>query len=77
VALKSETIGLAVMTELPLVINVQRGDPSAGLPTKTEQADLLQAVFGRNGECPVAVLAPATPRNLTLAIEGSGLPPAT
>ncbi|MEK7744886.1 MAG: 2-oxoacid:acceptor oxidoreductase subunit alpha, partial [Elusimicrobiota bacterium] len=62
VALKSEAIGLAVMTELPLVIvNVQRGGPSTGLPTKTEQADLFQAVFGRNGECPVIVVAPATP----------------
>src|SRR6267143_1622311 len=62
VALKQEAIGLAVMTELPLVIfNVQRGGPSTGLPTKTEQADLFQAVLGRNGECPVCVLAPATP----------------
>lgn len=62
VALKSEAIGLAVMTELPLVIaNIQRGGPSTGLPTKTEQADLLQALFGRNGECPVAVVAPSTP----------------
>jgi 2-oxoglutarate/2-oxoacid ferredoxin oxidoreductase subunit alpha len=61
-ALKSEAIGLAVMTELPLVVvDVQRGGPSTGLPTKTEQADLLQAMFGRNGECPVAVIAPATP----------------
>jgi 2-oxoglutarate ferredoxin oxidoreductase subunit alpha len=61
-ALKCEAIGLAVMTELPLVIvNVQRGGPSTGLPTKTEQADLSQAIFGRNGECPVAVVAPATP----------------
>ncbi len=61
-ALKSEAIGLAVMTELPLVvINVQRGGPSTGLPTKTEQADLLQAMYGRNGECPVAIVAPATP----------------
>ncbi|MBI3461575.1 MAG: 2-oxoacid:acceptor oxidoreductase subunit alpha [Planctomycetes bacterium] len=61
-ALKSEAIGLAVMTELPLVvIDVQRGGPSTGLPTKTEQADLLQAMFGRNGECPVAIVAPATP----------------
>ncbi|WP_299563131.1 2-oxoacid:acceptor oxidoreductase subunit alpha [uncultured Mycolicibacterium sp.] len=59
VALKTEAIGLAVMTELPLiVIDVQRGGPSTGLPTKTEQADLLQAMFGRNGESPVAVLAP-------------------
>jgi len=71
VALKSEAIGLAVMTELPLVIaNIQRGGPSTGLPTKTEQADLLQAMFGRNGECPVAVLAPATPAEcFSLAIE--------
>jgi 2-oxoglutarate ferredoxin oxidoreductase subunit alpha len=61
-ALKTEAIGLAVMTELPLVIvDVQRGGPSTGLPTKTEQADLLQAVWGRNGECPVVVLAAATP----------------
>ena len=61
-ALKSETIGLAVMTELPLlVINVQRGGPSTGLPTKTEQADLLQAMFGRNGESPVPVIAPQSP----------------
>ena len=61
-ALKSEAIGLAVMTELPVVIiNVQRGGPSTGLPTKTEQADLLQAMFGRNGESPVAIVAPATP----------------
>jgi 2-oxoglutarate ferredoxin oxidoreductase subunit alpha len=62
VSLKSEAIGLAVMTELPLiVIDVQRGGPSTGLPTKTEQADLLQAMFGRNGESPVAVLAPKSP----------------
>jgi 2-oxoglutarate ferredoxin oxidoreductase subunit alpha len=62
VALKSEAIGLAVMTELPLVvIDVQRGGPSTGLPTKTEQADLMQAMYGRNGEAPVAVLASATP----------------
>jgi 2-oxoglutarate ferredoxin oxidoreductase subunit alpha len=62
VALKSETIGLGVMTELPLVvIDVQRGGPSTGLPTKTEQADLLQAMFGRNGESPVPVIAPCTP----------------
>ena len=61
-ALKSEALGLAVMMELPLVvINVQRGGPSTGLPTKTEQADLLQVLYGRNGECPVAVVAPATP----------------
>jgi 2-oxoglutarate ferredoxin oxidoreductase subunit alpha len=61
-ALKGEAIGLAVMTELPLVIiDVQRGGPSTGLPTKTEQADLLQSMFGRNGECPVAIVAAATP----------------
>src|SRR5262245_13973583 len=62
IALKSEAIGLAVMTELPVVIiDVQRGGPSTGLPTKTEQADLLQAMFGRNGECPAAIVAPASP----------------
>ncbi|MEI5676076.1 MULTISPECIES: 2-oxoacid:acceptor oxidoreductase subunit alpha [unclassified Nocardioides] len=62
VALKSEAIGLAVMTELPLlVVNVQRGGPSTGLPTKTEQADLLQAMFGRNGEAPVPIVAPQSP----------------
>ena len=61
VALKSETIGLAVSLELPLVIvDVQRGGPSTGLPTKTEQADLLQAMFGRNGEAPVPIVAPST-----------------
>ena len=61
-ALKTEAIGLAVMLELPLVIvNVQRGGPSTGLPTKTEQADLLQAMFGRNGEAPVCVIAATTP----------------
>jgi len=61
-ALKSEAIGLAVMTELPVVIvDVQRGGPSTGLPTKTEQADLLQAMFGRNGECPVPIIAAASP----------------
>jgi 2-oxoglutarate ferredoxin oxidoreductase subunit alpha len=62
IALKTEGIGLAVMTELPLlIVNVQRGGPSTGLPTKTEQADLLQAVCGRNGECPVPVLAARSP----------------
>jgi 2-oxoglutarate/2-oxoacid ferredoxin oxidoreductase subunit alpha len=61
-ALKSEALGLAVMTELPMVIvNVQRGGPSTGLPTKTEQSDLLQAFFGRNGECPLAIIAPQSP----------------
>ncbi|MBV8857181.1 MAG: 2-oxoacid:acceptor oxidoreductase subunit alpha [Acidobacteria bacterium] len=71
VALKQEAIGLAVMTELPLVIvNVQRGGPSTGLPTKTEQADLFQAVWGRNGECPAIVIAPATPAEcFSMAIE--------
>ncbi|MFP5370880.1 MAG: 2-oxoglutarate ferredoxin oxidoreductase subunit alpha, partial [Actinomycetes bacterium] len=62
IALKSETIGLAVMTELPLVVvDVQRGGPSTGLPTKTEQADLLQAMFGRNGEAPLPIVAPRSP----------------
>jgi 2-oxoglutarate ferredoxin oxidoreductase subunit alpha len=62
VALKSETIGLAVSMELPLVIiDVQRGGPSTGLPTKTEQSDLLQAMFGRNGEAPVPIVAPQSP----------------
>jgi 2-oxoglutarate/2-oxoacid ferredoxin oxidoreductase subunit alpha len=62
IALKSETIGLAVMMELPLlVVDVQRGGPSTGLPTKTEQADLLQAMFGRNGEAPVPIIAPRSP----------------
>jgi 2-oxoglutarate ferredoxin oxidoreductase subunit alpha len=62
VALKAETIGLAVMTELPLlIVDVQRGGPSTGLPTKTEQSDLLQALFGRNGEAPVPVIAPRSP----------------
>src|SRR5262249_42784883 len=62
VCLKSEAINLAVMTELPLIIvDVQRGGPSTGLPTKTEQADLLQAMFGRNGESPVAIVAPQSP----------------
>jgi 2-oxoglutarate ferredoxin oxidoreductase subunit alpha len=63
-ALKGEAIGLAMMTELPLVIvDVQRGGPSTGLPTKTEQSDLLQAVYGRNGESPVIVIAASTPSN--------------
>jgi 2-oxoglutarate ferredoxin oxidoreductase subunit alpha len=62
VALKAETIGLAVMTELPLlIVDVQRGGPSTGLPTKTEQSDLLQAMFGRNGEAPVPIVAPSSP----------------
>jgi len=63
-ALKAEAIGLAMMIELPLVIvNVQRGGPSTGLPTKTEQSDLLQAMYGRNGESPVIVIAASTPGN--------------
>ncbi|MGM0351131.1 2-oxoacid:acceptor oxidoreductase subunit alpha [Streptomyces sp. Adlamb9] len=62
VALKSETVGLAVSLELPLlVVDIQRGGPSTGLPTKTEQADLLQAMYGRNGEAPVPIVAPKTP----------------
>ncbi|MCA9542858.1 MAG: 2-oxoacid:acceptor oxidoreductase subunit alpha, partial [Myxococcales bacterium] len=62
VALKGEALGLAVATELPLVlVDVQRGGPSTGLPTKTEQSDLLQAVYGRNGDCPLAVVAASTP----------------
>ena len=61
-ALKAEGVGLAVMTELPMVIiDVQRGGPSTGLPTKTEQSDLLQAMFGRNGEAPLPVIAASTP----------------
>ncbi len=63
-SLKSEAVGLAVMAELPLVVvDVQRGGPSTGLPTKTEQTDLLQAVYGRNGECPAVVLAASTSAN--------------
>ncbi|MFE3110649.1 2-oxoacid:acceptor oxidoreductase subunit alpha [Kitasatospora indigofera] len=73
VALKSETIGLAVSLELPLlIVDVQRGGPSTGLPTKTEQADLLQAMFGRNGEAPVPIVAPATPGEcFTAAMEAA------
>jgi 2-oxoglutarate ferredoxin oxidoreductase subunit alpha len=69
--LKSEAINLAIMTELPVVIiDVQRGGPSTGLPTKTEQADLLQAMFGRNSESPIAIVAPATPSDcFAMAIE--------
>jgi 2-oxoglutarate ferredoxin oxidoreductase subunit alpha len=62
VALKSEAMGLAVMLEIPLVIiNVQRGGPSTGLPTKTEQSDLMQAYYGRNGECPMPIISASTP----------------
>jgi len=73
IALKAETIGLGVMTELPLVvIDVQRGGPSTGLPTKTEQADLLQAYFGRNSESPVPIVAPATPADcFDIALEAT------
>ena len=85
ICLKSEAIGLAVMTELPLVIiDVQRGGPSTGLPTKTEQADLLQAMFGRNGECPVAIVAPCSPADcfdmafeavrIAVALHDAGVP---
>jgi 2-oxoglutarate ferredoxin oxidoreductase subunit alpha len=72
-ALKTEALGLAVAVELPLVIvDVQRGGPSTGLPTKTEQADLLQALFGRNSEAPIPVLAPATPGDcFWMAMEAS------
>ena len=61
-ALKAEAMGLAVMLEIPLVIiNIQRGGPSTGLPTKTEQSDLMQAYYGRNGECPMPIIASCTP----------------
>ncbi|GAA2064769.1 MULTISPECIES: 2-oxoacid:acceptor oxidoreductase subunit alpha [Streptomyces] len=73
VALKAETIGLAVSLELPLlIVDIQRGGPSTGLPTKTEQADLLQAMYGRNGEAPVPVVAPATPADcFTAALDAA------
>jgi 2-oxoglutarate/2-oxoacid ferredoxin oxidoreductase subunit alpha len=73
VALKGEAIGLAIMLELPLIIvDIQRGGPSTGLPTKTEQSDLLQAVYGRNGDAPLAVLAAATPGDcFYMAIEAA------
>jgi len=73
IALKSEAMGLAVMVELPLVVvDVQRGGPSTGLPTKTEQADLLQVMFGRNGDAPLPIVAPATPAEcFEYAIEAS------
>jgi 2-oxoglutarate ferredoxin oxidoreductase subunit alpha len=73
VALKTEAMGLAVMTELPMIIvNVQRAGPSTGMPTKVEQADLFQAIFGRNGESPIPVVAPATPGDcFTMAVEAS------
>ncbi|MEM9827370.1 MAG: 2-oxoacid:acceptor oxidoreductase subunit alpha [Planctomycetota bacterium] len=71
IALKAEAMGLAMMLELPMVIiNVQRGGPSTGLPTKTEQSDLMQVMFGRNGEAPIPVLAPRSPGDcFTMAIE--------
>ncbi len=71
IALKSEAMNLAIALELPMVIvNVQRGGPSTGLPTKTEQSDLLQAMFGRNGESPIAILAPQSPADaFNIAIE--------
>jgi 2-oxoglutarate ferredoxin oxidoreductase subunit alpha len=73
--LNSEAIGLAVMAELPLVVlDVQRAGPSTGMPTKTEQSDLLQALFGRNGECPVVVLAPSSPADaFAIAYEAARL----
>lgn len=75
VALKSEAINLAIVLELPMVIiNVQRGGPSTGLPTKTEQSDLLQAMYGRNGESPIAVIAPNSPADcFNAAIEACRL----
>lgn len=69
IALKGEAMGLAVMLEIPLlVINIQRGGPSTGLPTKTEQSDLLQAYYGRNGECPMPVIAASTPADCFSAV---------
>ncbi len=68
-ALKAEAMGLAVMLEIPLLIcNIQRGGPSTGLPTKTEQSDLLQAYYGRNGECPMPVIAASTPSDCFSAV---------
>jgi 2-oxoglutarate ferredoxin oxidoreductase subunit alpha len=68
-ALKTEAMGLAVMLEIPLlIINVQRGGPSTGLPTKTEQSDLLQAYYGRNGECPMPVISASTPSDCFSAV---------
>ncbi|HMK17938.1 MAG TPA: 2-oxoacid:acceptor oxidoreductase subunit alpha [Chitinophagaceae bacterium] len=69
IALKAEAMGLAVMLEIPLiVINIQRGGPSTGLPTKTEQSDLLQAYYGRNGECPMPIVSASTPGDCFSAI---------
>lgn len=68
-ALKTEAMGLAVMLEIPLlIINIQRGGPSTGLPTKTEQSDLLQAYYGRNGECPMPVISASTPSDCFFAL---------
>ena len=68
-ALKAEAMGLAVMLEIPLlIINVQRGGPSTGLPTKTEQSDLMQAYYGRNGECPMPIVASSTPSDCFYAV---------
>ena len=68
-ALKAEAMGLAVMLEIPLlIINIQRGGPSTGLPTKTEQSDLLQAYYGRNGECPMPVISASTPSDCFEAV---------
>ncbi len=69
IALKGEAMGLAVMLEIPLlIINIQRGGPSTGLPTKTEQSDLLQAYYGRNGECPMPIVAASTPSDCFSAV---------
>ena len=69
IALKGEAMGLAVMLEIPLlIINIQRGGPSTGLPTKTEQSDLMQAYYGRNGECPMPVIAASTPADCFSAV---------
>jgi len=69
IALKGEAIGLAVMLEIPLiVINIQRGGPSTGLPTKTEQSDLMQAYYGRNGECPMPIISASTPSDCFSAV---------
>ena len=68
-ALKAEAMGLAVMLEIPLLIcNIQRGGPSTGLPTKTEQSDLLQAYYGRNGECPMPIVSASTPSDCFSAV---------
>jgi 2-oxoglutarate ferredoxin oxidoreductase subunit alpha len=70
IALKGEGLGLAVITELPMVIiNVQRGGPSTGLPTKTEQSDLYQALFGRNGECPMPVINAQSPADCFYVVQ--------